>query len=126
MSNDSTNSTKHKLDKEKYTFTIALIVIIPFMIFFGVVLLVFKDAILLEKMTALLVGLVAAVLGYYFGQRQMGELNKQVQKAQVDLATENKKYRGAKEDALDLSDAFDDIRKDLAEVKKLNEEINDE
>lgn len=55
--------------KEHYTFIIALIVIVPFMIFFGVVLIVFKDMILLEKMTALLAGFVAAVLGYFFWQR---------------------------------------------------------
>jgi len=35
--------------KEHYTFIIAVIVIVPFMIFFGVVLIVFKDMILSES-----------------------------------------------------------------------------
>ncbi len=70
MSEDPTppKSPQNSL-KEHYTFIIALIVIVPFMIFFGVVLIVFKDMILLEKMTALLAGFVAAVLGYFFWQR---------------------------------------------------------
>ena len=72
------------LMKEHYSFVIALIVVIPFMIFFGVVLLVFKDAALLEKMTALLSGLVAAVIGYYFGQRPVQELSNQVKTAQQE------------------------------------------
>jgi len=116
----------HKIIKESFSFAIALVVIIPYMIYFGVVLIYLQDIVLLEKMSALLGGLVFVIIGYYFGQRPLKELSKQVQEAQKEIATKKQQFHGAKEDALGLSDDFDDLKKELDKIRKLREEIDDE
>jgi len=124
MSDESSMSFRHKIIQESFAFAIGLVVVLPFMIFFGVVLIVLQDIVLLEKMTALLGGLVALIIGYYFGQRPLRELSKQVKEAEVEIATKKQQFHGAKEDALSLSDDFDILKKELDEIRKLTEEVS--
>jgi len=122
------NNEKSKVKgimKEHYSFVIALIVVIPFMIFFGVVLLFFKDAALLEKMTALLSGLVAAVIGYYFGQRPVQELSNQVKTAQQEKDDEKKEkettkgqYRESKVMMSEIIEEYDNQKKQIEELRE--------
>ena len=96
------------------------------MIYFGVVLLVFKDAQLLEKMTALLSGLVAAVLGYYFGQRPVQQLTEEVRKSGEQTQQNRDLFNGSREDLFDLIDDFDDLRKENEELRAMLRERNNE
>jgi len=115
------NSSSVGMLKENHTLVIAIIVIVPFMFFFGYVLLVFKDVMLLEKMTALLSGLVAAVLGYYFGQRPVQQLTEQVKKSGEESQQNKNLFNGSKEELLDLIEDFEDIRKENEELRTMME-----
>jgi len=123
----SEKSKVRGITKEHYSFVIALIVVIPFMIFFGVVLLVFKDAALLEKMTALLSGLVAAVVGYYFGQRPVQELSNQVKTAQQEKDDEKKEKETTKgqykESKAMIFEIIEDYDKQKGQIEELRDEI---
>lgn len=121
----SEKSKTRGIIKEHYTFGIALIVVISYMIFFGVVLIVFKDMVMLEKMTALLSGLVAAVVGYYFGQRPVQELSNQVKTAQQEKYDEKKEkettknqYKGSKEMMAEILEDYDNQKKQIDELRE--------
>lgn len=105
--------TEHQTLKEHYSFIIALVVIIPFMTFFGVVLLYLQNMEMLEKLTALLSGFVAAVLGYFFGQRPVQELARQVSRAEE----EKEEIEG------DAEDEGAKLNRLIKENRKLEKEI---
>lgn len=105
--------------KENYSFVIALVVIIPFMIFFGVVLIGFKDFVLLEKMTALLSALVAAVLGYYFGQRPVRELTNQISQAQLERDQSRDQFETSRKDLFKIHRQYEDSKKLIEEYDKM-------
>ena len=115
-------SSPRGMMKENHTLVIAILVIVPFMIYFGVVLLVFKDGALLEKMTALLSGLVAAVIGYYFGQRPTQQLSEQVKKSGEESQQNKNLFNGSRDDILDLIDEFEEIQKENEELRRMMEE----
>jgi len=121
MSDESSMKWYHKIIKESFSFAIALVLLIPFMIYFGVVLIYLQDTVLLEKMTALLGGLVAVVIGYYFGQRPVRELTTQVKAAQEEKEKTRGRYVKATTDFMDWSELFEDIKRDMESIKKLKE-----
>ncbi len=118
MSDDSSMKWYHKIIKESFSFAIALVLLIPFMIYFGVVLIYLQDIVLLEKMTALLGGLVAVVIGYYFGQRPLRELSKQVQKSGTESQQNRDLFNNSKVDLFDLADDFEDLKKENEELRR--------
>ncbi|PJC50844.1 MAG: hypothetical protein CO032_02770 [Nitrosopumilales archaeon CG_4_9_14_0_2_um_filter_34_16] len=119
------DSSPRALLKENHTIVIAIMVIAPFMFFFGWVLLVYKDAVLLEKMTALLSGIVAGVLGYYFGQRPTQQLSEQVKKVQSESDDHRHDAAEAANDFLALAEQFENFKRQFDEIKKLGEEENE-
>ena len=110
-----------KIIKESFSFAIALVVLIPFMIYFGVVLIYLQDMVLLEKLSALLGGLVAIVVGYYFGQRPVQQLTEQVKKSGEETQQNKDLFSGSKVDLLDLLDDFDELKKENEELKTMME-----
>lgn len=66
--------------KPEYVFIIALIVIVSFFLIFGLTLFILSEQ-MLEKVAALLSGIVMAVIGYYFGQRQSEAMSEQAKDA---------------------------------------------
>ncbi len=109
--------------KENYTFVLSMMVIVPFMIYFGVVLLVFKDLIMLEKMTALLAGFVAAVLGYFVGQKPAQEFAKQARAAERERDNALQRTQSAVSGVVDLTDEWvrikEQIDEEMAKLKRL-------
>ena len=72
---------KNNNSKEpKQVFAIALIVIVSFFLIFGLTLFILSEQ-MLEKVAALLSGIVMAVIGYYFGQRQSEAMSEQAKDA---------------------------------------------
>ncbi|PBO85696.1 MAG: hypothetical protein COA77_02175 [Thaumarchaeota archaeon] len=122
MSDESNTKWYHKIIKESFSFAIALVVLIPFMIYFGVVLIYLQDIVLLEKMSALLGGLVAMIVGYYFGQRPLKELSKQVQEAQIESEENRRDANEATVDLFELSENFENLKRQFDELIKLEEE----
>jgi uncharacterized protein HemX len=116
---DPTKTEKSQSDeqsKSRRSFTLALVVVVPFMIYFGIVLLYFKDAVLLEKMTALLGGFVAAVLGYYFGQRPVQNLTQQLSRA----TAEKEETKRRAEEAVDTANSdVNSLNEELENIKRL-------
>lgn len=112
----------HKIIKESFSFAIALVVLIPFMIYFGVVLIYLQDMVLLEKMSTLLGGLVAMIVGYYFGQRPLKELSKQVQDAQTQSEENRIDTNDATNDFFELTEQFENYKRQLNEIQKLRDE----
>ena len=110
-----------KIIKESFSFAIALVVLIPFMIYFGVVLIYLQDMVLLEKLSALLGGLVALIVGYYFGQRPIQQLTEQVKKSGEETQQNKDLFSGSKVDLLDLLDDFDELKKENEELKTMME-----
>ena len=127
MADDSSMKWYHKIIKESFSFAIALVLLIPFMIYFGVVLIYLQDTVLLEKMTALLGGLVAIVIGYYFGQRPLKELSNQVKTAQQEKEEEKKEKETTKSQYKEskglISDILDDYEKQKREIEELRDGI---
>ncbi|MCE9652085.1 MAG: hypothetical protein K8Q89_03360 [Nitrosarchaeum sp.] len=77
-----TEPIQHNEIKNKQAYSIALIVIIPFIVYFGTSLFVLGIE-STKEMTALLGGYVATVLVYFFGKEQSQSLSNQV-KATTD------------------------------------------
>lgn len=127
MADDSSMKWYHKIIKESFSFAIALVLLIPFMIYFGVVLIYLQDTVLLEKMTALLGGLVAIVIGYYFGQRPLKELSNQVKTVQQEKDEEKKEKETTKSQYKEskglISDILDDYEKQKREIEELRDGI---
>ncbi len=119
MVDDPSKTEKDQFDeqsKSRRSFILAVVVVIPFMIYFGIVLLYFKDAVLLEKMTALLGGFVAAVLGYYFGQRPVQNLTQQLSRATAEKEATKRRA----EDAVDAASSdVDTMKEELENIKRL-------
>ena len=127
MADDSSMKWYHKIIKESFSFAIALVLLIPFMIYFGVVLIYLQDMALLEKMSALLGGLVAIVIGYYFGQRPLRELSNQVKTVQQEKDEEKKEKETTKSQYKEskglISDILDDYEKQKREIEELRDGI---
>jgi hypothetical protein len=89
------------------------------MIYFGIVLLYFKDAVLLEKMTALLGGFVAAILGYFFGQRPVQNLTQQL----AQVTTEKEAVKRQVEEVrpeVDMAETdVNEMKNELESIKNL-------
>jgi len=125
MSDESSMKWYHKIIKESFSFAIALVLLIPFMIYFGVVLIYLQDTVLLEKLTALLGGLVAIVIGYYFGQRPLKELSNQVKTAQQEKEEEKKEKETTKSQYKESKGLMSDILVDYEKQKREIEELRD-
>ena len=125
MSDESSMKWYHKIIKESFSFAIALVLLIPFMIYFGVVLIYLQDTVLLEKMTALLGGLVAIVIGYYFGQRPLKELSNQVKTVQQEKDEEKKEKETTKSQYKESKGLMSDILVDYEKQKREIEELRD-
>ena len=131
MSDESSKKWYHKIIKETYAFAMGLVVILPFMLAFVYVATMLQNTELLEKMVALLGGLVAVIIGYYFGQRPVQQLTEQVKKSgevaqqltqQVKKSGEETQqnkdlFSESKVDLLDLLEDFDEIKKGKEELK---------
>jgi hypothetical protein len=91
-----------------YTFVIAIIVIVAFLYFYGVVLSSGGSGVNafegIEKVSATLGPIVAAIIGYYFGQRPVQQLAEQARNA---------------------ANERDDIKKDLESVSRIAEKYED-
>lgn len=96
-------------------------VIVPFMIYFGIVLLVFRDLVMLEKMTALLAGFVAAVLGYFVGQKPAQDFAKQARAAERERDNAIRQIQFVASGIMDLADEQVQIKRQVEEeMAKLN------
>ena len=122
MSDESNKKSYPKIIKESFSFAIALVVLIPFMIYFGVVLIYLQDIALLEKMSALLGGLVFLIIGYYFGQKPLKELSKQVQVAQTQSAESRLDADDTTIELFELTEQFENFKRQFDEIKKLEED----
>jgi len=82
--------------------------------------------ILLEKMTALLAGFVAAVLGYFFGQRPSQEFAKQARTAEKERDNAIQRIQSITPDVIDLTDERtrikNEIQKEIEKLKRLEGE----
>lgn len=72
-------SSQNSNNRELYAFVVALIVVCAYIVFYGIVLAHDSDYSGLEKVSATFGSLVAAVIGYYFGQRPVQSLTRQVE-----------------------------------------------
>jgi len=88
-------------EKPEQAFIIALIVIVSFFLIFASTLFFLSEQ-MLEKVAALLSGIVMAVIGYYFGQRQSQAMSEQ---------------------AKDASKQRDQLQKERDEIKSDEEEL---
>jgi hypothetical protein len=71
---------------DKYTFVIALTVISVFLLYFGIMIFIdgAPDYNGLKTVSATLGNIVAAIIGYYFGQRPVARLAKEAEMAASD------------------------------------------
>ena len=122
MADESNEKSYSKIIKESFSFAIALVVIIPYMIYFGVVLIYLHDIVLLEKMSALLGGLVFVIIGYYFGQKPLKELSKQVEDAQTQSAASMLDADDTTIELFELTEQFENFKIQFDEIKKLEED----
>ena len=124
----SESQTKKPADRvrEHYTFILAIIVIVSFLIFFGVVLLLYKDVTLLEKMTALLSGFVAAVLGYFFGQRPAQEFAKQARTAESERDQMRQKINNTRAGFFALADERTAVVNEIEQLEEKLKRLEDE
>lgn len=114
-----TKSSLDELSKPSRSFIIALIVIVPFMVYFGVVLLYLKDAVLLEKMTALLGGFVAAILGYFFGQRPVQNLTQRLAEVSSEKEVAKRRVEEARLGADMTETDVNEMKVELESIKRL-------
>lgn len=117
MDDEPSKKWYHKIIKESFSFAIALVVLIPFMIYFGVVLIYLQDTVLLEKMSALLGGLVAVVIGYYFGQKPTKQLTEQVKETQAESEDSKRETEEAISDFIELTKRFETFKRKFDEIK---------
>jgi len=101
--------------KEWHAFTIALIVIGAFVVFFGYALFKIPQANItietVREVVALMGGYVAAVLIYYFGQKQTTSANERAEQAVTDRETMKNKLETAKPKAqLEIESAEEQIQ----------------
>jgi hypothetical protein len=104
-----------RLAPENYTFVIALFVIGSFVLYVGLILFYLRDLNLLEKMSAVFSGFVAAILGYFFGQRPVHALTNQVQ----DAIQQKEEIKKEKESVAAESEM------DKATLRRIKEELSD-
>ena len=114
-----TKRSPDELSKPSRSFIIALVVIVPFMIYFGVVLLYLKDAVLLEKMTALLGGFVAAILGYFFGQRPVQNLTQRLAEVSSEKEVAKRRVEEARLGADMTETDVNEMKVELESIKRL-------
>jgi len=127
---DKSKDSKSDDERERFIFTLAIILIGGFLFFYGIALFdAPKNATTgatdysgLDKVAASLGGIVAAVVGYYFGQRPVSALAKQASDAKEETKSVKKKAAetlgesdAAKEKVNQMSEELDNIKKLLGE-----------
>ena len=116
--------------KEKQAYSISLIVIVPFVGYFGFSLF-FLGVESTKEMTALLGGYVATVLVYYFGEKQAQVLSKQVkdtedQKEQVKQQLESLKLQllpGLESEVNDIRNKHREVELREQQFKEIQEKL---
>ena len=133
-SKEENNPTNGDSKREWNAFLIAAAVIAAFIVFLGFALTSPKydnsldDRIkLMKEVASILGGYVAAVLVYYFGQRQIQNLGNQVEGATKRVDDYRKHSLDAKRDVLDLiSGGEEEIDITLAKLQKIKDRLEKE
>ena len=106
----------------KYTFTLAITLIVGFLIFFAAMIAWdFVNASCkecekfqgIQTLTATLGPIIAGIVGFYFGQKPTQELAKQNQ----EISTEKDKYKN------EVLDSYKVIEKDATDLKNFKNEL---
>ena len=109
---------------DRYTFTIALVVIVGFLLYYGIVLFFDRgtgyDG--LKTVSATLGNIVAAIIGYYFGQRPVRRLALDAENA----ASERDIFRQNSVDNLDTAESkAQEIEDYSTQMNNMVQQIND-
>ena len=125
---DKSKSTDSKSseERERFIFSLAIILIGGFLFFYGIAMFNVptsttgaKDYSGLDKVASSLGGIVAAVVGYYFGQRPVSALAKQAADARDETKSVKRKAAETFSDADEAKAQVEAMRKELESIKKM-------
>jgi len=119
--------TRSNDEREGFVFSLAIILIGGFLFFYGIVLFNAPTNTTtgetnysgLDKVASSLGGIVAAVVGYYFGQRPVAAFAKQAADAKDETRSVKKKAAETLGDADDAKAKVQEMSKELESIKKL-------
>lgn len=109
---DATNESKNNTKPDYFQFILALVIVVPFVIYIGLFQLsnMTQQA---KDVLSMMGAFVGTIVGFYFGQKPVQNLTKQVQQE----SSEKTKFRSG------LADSSSKVDDTLEENKKLKQDI---